>query len=283
MRLNVHRCTAKQQIERQQESKQPATSTPRHNHQDSGNTHMRTGESRRGTFANLLRTLYQIVEEPMIVSRSGQQLLIMVEVIPNGREHSLRHIIVPDSRKIELRTCHRNKDINQIIDKERGDQHERQLLEVLKPIDKVPDYYNQYHRIVEEVSHIERLTHPHMREAEAEPHRRLSAEHPLFCRSKNMVQVREYPVKLKCIGIPIGKQRHLYGYAHKGRELTGCQPVKIHQQECHTGNHGTVNQHLSRMIHFLKKKQDQNRSQQIVYKCYLLYCKQPLPGFYLFK
>ena len=153
----------------------------------------------------------------------------MIEVISDGRKHTLRHIIIADSREIELRTCHRNKNINQIIDKERGNQHERQLLEKFKTINKIPHYHNQNHRIVEEISHIERLTYPHMRETEAEPYRRLPVEHPLLYRSKHMVQIWKYPVKLKRIGIPIGKQGHLDSNTHKSGKLTGCQPVKIHQ------------------------------------------------------
>ena len=64
--------TVKQQIERQQESKQPTAAAPCHNHQYSGNAHMRTGKSRRRTLADLLGTLYQIIEESVIVSRSGR-------------------------------------------------------------------------------------------------------------------------------------------------------------------------------------------------------------------
>ena len=40
---------------------------------------------------------------------------------------------------------------------------------------------------------------------------------------------------------------------------------------------------FNRMIHFLKKKQNENGSQQIVYQRNLLYRKKPLTGFYPFK
>ena len=72
MRLNIHRSSAQQQIERKQASKQASAAPPCHNHQNSGHTDMGTGESRRRTLSHLLRTLHQIVEKSMLLSRPGQ-------------------------------------------------------------------------------------------------------------------------------------------------------------------------------------------------------------------
>ena len=68
--------------------------------------------------------------------------------------------------------------------------------------------------------------------------------------------------------------------SHPAKEQQGKNSWSIGEDGMRTFNKSSK---LDRMIHFLEKKQDQNRSQQIIYKCYLLDCKQPFPGFYLFK
>ena len=61
---------------------------------------MRTGECRRRTLAYLLRAFHQIIKESVFVSRTGQQLLIVVEVIADSREYSLRYVIFADKNRM---------------------------------------------------------------------------------------------------------------------------------------------------------------------------------------
>ena len=77
MGLDIYRRPTQQQIERQQADKEPTTAPPRHNHQNGRDAHVRTGEGGRGTFTHLLRTLYQAVEEAVLVAGTGQQLLMV--------------------------------------------------------------------------------------------------------------------------------------------------------------------------------------------------------------
>ena len=280
MRLYVHRSPAQQQIKRKQAGKQTPAAPPCHNHQDGGHADMRTGECRRRTLAHLLRAFHQIIKESVFISRTGQQLLVVVEVIADSREYPLRHVIPADSRKIELRPCHRHEDIYQVVDEESGDYHERHFLKKVEAVEEIPHHYQKYHRIVEEITHIERFAHPHLRKTQTEPYGRLSAEYPLLDRSENMVQVGEDTVELECVGIPVGEQRHLDNDADESRKLAGRKPVKIHQQKRHACNHSAVCKHLHRMIHFLEKKQYEYGSQQIIYQRNLLYRKKPFTGFY---
>ena len=111
VRLNVDRSAAQQDVERQQERKELAAASPRHDHQQRRNTHVRTRKSRRRPFAHLLRPLNEVVKETMIVSRSGQQLLMVIEVVAYRGEVSLCHILQPDGRKVILGPCNRHKDI----------------------------------------------------------------------------------------------------------------------------------------------------------------------------
>ena len=71
---------------------------------------MRTGESGSGTLAYLLRTFHQVIEETMLITRTGQQFLVMIEVIADGREDTLRHVIIAYGGEVELRTRHRHED-----------------------------------------------------------------------------------------------------------------------------------------------------------------------------
>ena len=41
-----------------------------------------------------------------------------MEIIANGRKDSLSQIHLANSRKIELRPCHRHKDIDEVVDKQ---------------------------------------------------------------------------------------------------------------------------------------------------------------------
>lgn len=53
----------------------------------------------------------------MIKTGTGQQNIIIIEIITDSREMLRHHIVHSDSREIELRTGNRNQYINKIIDK----------------------------------------------------------------------------------------------------------------------------------------------------------------------
>lgn len=281
--LDVDRGAAQQQVEGQEAGEQFPAAASSHNHQDGGHAHMRAGEGGGGTFAHLLGAFHEVVEEAVLVAGTGKQFLVVVEVVADGGEDALRHVVRTDGGEVELRTGNGDEYIYKVIDEEGGDDDERHLLEEVEAVEEVPHHHHQNHGVVEEVPHVERLADPHLRESLAEPHGGLSAEEPLLRRSEHVVEVGEDAVELERVGVPVGEQRHVDGDAHEGGELAGCQPVEIHQQEGHCRNGGTVDEHPHRMVHLLKKKQNQDRGQQIVYQRHLLYRKQTLAGFYLSK
>ena len=59
----------------------------------------------------------KLKEETMIKTGTGQQNIIIIEIITDSREMLRHHIVHSDSREIELRTGNRNQYINKIIDK----------------------------------------------------------------------------------------------------------------------------------------------------------------------
>ena len=75
----------------------------------------------------------------------------------------------PIAGRIELRACHRDKDIKQIIYKERSNQYKGHLFEPFEPINEIKQRHNQHHRIIEEISHIKRFADQNMRKRMAEP------------------------------------------------------------------------------------------------------------------
>ena len=208
---------------------------------------------------------------------------MVIEIITDSSENPFRYIIKSNGRKVELRACNGNKDINQIIYKERSDKYKGHLFKPLELIDKIEQRHNQHHRIIEEISHIKCFTDQKMRECMTEPDGRLPVENKLFGGSKDMIQIGKETVELKSIRIPIGKQTHLNDNTYKRRELTRSEAVKIHQQESHCSNHSPIQQHVPWMIHPLKQEQNQYGSQQIINQCNLLHSKQPFPGFHTLK
>ena len=54
----------------------------------------------------------------MIKTGTGQQNIIIIEIITDSKEMLRHHIVHSDSREIELRTGNRNQYINKIIDKD---------------------------------------------------------------------------------------------------------------------------------------------------------------------
>lgn len=281
--LDIDRGAAKQEIERHQYGKQPFAATPCHDHKYGRNSHMRAGESGRGALTHLLGTLYQVIKQTLLVSRPGKQFLMIVEVIADGGEVALLGILQPDGGKIELGAGNGNEDINQVVDKERSHQHERELLEQLEPVDEIEHGDHQNHRIVREIAQMKCLTHPMLRKKIAEVQRGLGAEHPLLGGCKNMIEVGEEAVELVRIGIPVREQAHLNGNAYESGKLAGSQAVEIHQQKRHAGNHRPVQQHVIGMIHPLEKEQDQYGCQQIIDQSHLLNSEQSFPGLYTFK
>ena len=131
---------------------------------------------------------------------------MVMEIVTDGREDTLRHMVASNGGEVELRPGNGDEDINKVIDEESGDDDERNLLEKVETIKEIPHHHQQNHRIIEEVPHIKRLAHPHLRKPFTEPHSRLSAKHPLLHRREHVVEIGEYPVELKGVGIPIGKQ-----------------------------------------------------------------------------
>ncbi len=109
MRLNIYGSPTEQHIERYKTGKQLLAATPSHNHQNSRNAYMRTGECRRRAFTHLLRAFHQTIKKSVLIARSGKQLLIIIEIITNSRENTFRYIINTNGRKIELRACNRNE------------------------------------------------------------------------------------------------------------------------------------------------------------------------------
>ena len=124
----------------------------------------------------------------------------------NAEEDTLSHMVASNGGEVELRPGNGDEDINKVIDEESGDDDERNLLEKVETIKEIPHHHQQNHRIIEEVPHIKRLAHPHLRKPFTEPYSRLSAKHPLLHRREHVVEIGEYPVELKGVGIPIGKQ-----------------------------------------------------------------------------
>ena len=77
-------------------------------------------ESSRRALTHLLRVFHQAIKESLVERRPRQQLAMMVEIVTDGREDALLHVIHADGREVELRSGHRQKDVDEVINEERG-------------------------------------------------------------------------------------------------------------------------------------------------------------------
>ena len=80
----------------------------------------------------------------------------------------LKEMGIPDHltcllRNLYGRACYRYKNINQIIEKERGNNHKRCLLEPLELEYKIVNRYDSNQRIISKIAHIERFAEPDIR------------------------------------------------------------------------------------------------------------------------
>ena len=77
---------------------------------------------------------------------------MIIEIITDGKKCPVFCIFQPDGREIILRTCNRNKYINQIIDKKRSNQYKRKLFEQLEPVNEIKQCNYQNHRIIRKIA-----------------------------------------------------------------------------------------------------------------------------------
>ena len=277
MCLDVDRGTTQQDVEGQQDVCQLPAYPPRHNHHDGRDAHVRTGESRRRTLAHLLRGFYQIEEKAVVESRSGYQVIVLVEIIADRREVAGIHLVHADGGEVELRTCHGQHDIDEIIDEKRGDQHETDFLEPLETFHEIIYHHDEHHRIIEEIAHIERLAEPDGRTELAELYRGLAPEHRLLVTGKDMVEIREKAVELERIGIPVCQEAHLNRHADKCRQAAGESLIQVNKHKRQRHDAQTFEQHRARMVHALVEQQNQDAGQRVIYQADCLYGKQLFP------
>ena len=244
---------------------------------------MRAGESRRRALAHLLRSLNQIEEETLVETRAGYQIVVRIEIIADGGEIARVHLIHADSREIELRARHGQHDVDKVIDEERGDQYEANLLEPLETLHEIIHHHDEHHRIIEEVPHVERLAEPYRRAMLAELHRGLAPEHRLLVAGEDMVEVREKAVELERVGIPVCQKAHLHHHTDKRRQAARKRLIKINQRKGQRHDARPFQQHRARMVHARIQQQYQKAGQRIIYQADGLYRKQPLPTLYPFE
>ena len=91
--------------------KEPIHSTvsgwhPSHNHTDGWNTYVWTWESCCRSFAHLLRSFHQLIEQSFFKVWTGQKHIVVIEIIADWQEVFCPNIIHTDGREVELRSCH---------------------------------------------------------------------------------------------------------------------------------------------------------------------------------
>ena len=122
------------------------TTAPGQNHEDGGDANVTAGEGCCGTFARIVGTLHQAVEETVAVARHVQCLIVGGEIIVDVGEDALRDALRTYCQIVILRPCDRQEDEDDVIDKERRENNELRAVELLIAAEKVEQRHQGNHR-----------------------------------------------------------------------------------------------------------------------------------------
>lgn len=106
------------------------------------------------------------------------------------------------------------------VDRGPAEQHikrnhaKKQLLKPFVSKEKVEQYHHPYHRIIEEIAHVECFADQQMQKSMTEPDSGLTIKKELFGSGKDMIEVWKETIELKSIRIPIRKQTKLNANTH---------------------------------------------------------------------
>lgn len=295
MGLYVDRCQAQQDVEGQQYVEQAAVAAvPCKQHQHGAYAHMAAREGCRGPFAGCLGVFNKVIEYAVLVSGTGQTVLIIVEIVVNVGEHAVGYIGQSGSLVVECRACYGHENEHHIIDEEGREHHERGTLELVVAEGEVIEHHERYHRIVGGVAHVHKLAHHGPRHGLAEQQGRLAAEHVLLPLGKHVVEVGQHAVDLVGVGIPPAQQRHLHHHA-----CQSCKPARQHAvdaPQCHrddgnayappyhgvgVGRLGVCEEYYEQCEHEVCQHHPFEGKQPFL--GLLLYCEKLLDEFYHFK
>ena len=114
-----------------------AACTPCQKGEDDGYADMTAGESGSGAFACFVGSLHQLVEESVRTARDGELVLMGGEIIADVGEYPLHDIVETCSVVIVLGTRHWQGYEDDVIDKERSEDDERDALKILIPAEEI--------------------------------------------------------------------------------------------------------------------------------------------------
>ena len=247
--LDVDGGSAEKHVEGGQKIAELLVDTPGHDHQDGGDAYMRAGKSGGRALAYFLRGFYKLVEEAVVEIGTGQQDVVVVEVVADGGKMAGHDLVHADGGEVELRACHGHKDVDEVVDEKRGDQHKGDFLEPLEPEYEVVEHHDGNHGVIGKVAQIEGLAEPDGGVQPTELYRGLAAEEPLLGRGKQVVEVGKEAVELERVGIPVGQKGHLHGHAHKGGQAAGMGLVQVDQGKGYQYDAHTLQKHHFRALH----------------------------------
>ena len=124
------------------------------------------------------------------------------EIIADVGEYPLHDIVETCSVVIVLGTRHWQGYEDDVIDKERSEDDERDALKILIPAEEIIESNDAYHRVIGGIAHEHQFTEKDTRHGLIEEQGRLTAEELLLPRGEDVVKVGEDAIDLIRVGIP---------------------------------------------------------------------------------
>ncbi len=206
MGIYIDRGKTKQHVEGHENPEEAAVlGLPRQEYENGGNADMAAGEGSGRPFAGTVGINHHLIEWCRRVARCVHGLAHGLKIVMQVGEYTCCYFVQPYSRKVVLRTSHRQEDKNDIIYKERGEDNEGSLHKLFIAEQKEEKRYNGYEREVCCIAHIHELAENDIWTFLCEEQRRLAAKELLFEARHEVVEVGEHPVELVGIRVPPGE------------------------------------------------------------------------------
>ena len=194
---------------------------------------MRAGEGCRGSLAGSMGALYHVVEQSILITRTGQSLHVVHEIVTHVREDALGYLIEADGSVIVLRSGDRQEHKDDIIEHERCHEYPCRAHELTGTAEEEIEHHHQHHGEIAGIAEVHEFADDRAGHGLREEQGGLATEELLLPGGKQMVEIGEDAVELIGVGIPPREQRHLPDNAQKTRHAAGKQAVDHPQRRRH--------------------------------------------------
>ena len=170
---------------------------------------MTAGEGGSGSFASMVHSLHERVEETVAPTGCGGFLHVGGEVIAYIRKDALGDLVESCCQIIVLRTGDWQEDKDDVIDEEGGYEDKLRTQELIISPEEVEQCDDGYKREIREVAQVHQFAEHGVRDGLREVEGRLTTTKCLFLCSEKMVEIGEVAIEFEGLWIPHPQKKQL--------------------------------------------------------------------------